>query len=146
MDNYAYMDYFRKMYHAHETIANIGERLNRLYESATRLSPFNDGMRKQPNPHRFENTLCEIADLKTIAEDLLKQRARFDVFISGLRPFYKELLDLKYESNAGWKCIAATLDVSINSAHRIYGRICQQANELGYVDTKLVEVGGYDTI
>jgi hypothetical protein len=132
------------MYHAHETIANISERLDLLYESATRLSPFNDGMPKQPNPHRFENTLCEIADLKTIAEDLLKQRAMFDVFISGLQPFYKELLDLKYEGNASWKCIAATLDISINSAHRIYGIICQQANELGYVGEK--KVGDCDMI
>ncbi|GHU51711.1 hypothetical protein AGMMS49975_06020 [Clostridia bacterium] len=124
-------DYFRKMYRAHEIIADISERIDKLYSSATSISPVNDGMPKSPNPQRFESIIVEMADLRTYAEKLLSQRAKFDLFVTSLNPFYARLLSLRCGQSLSWKESAQQLDISEVSAKRIYRKCVENADEAG---------------
>jgi DNA-directed RNA polymerase specialized sigma24 family protein len=129
-------DGFKKLYRAHSIIADISERIDALYVSATSISPLNDGMPKNPNPKRFEGIMVEIMHLKELAKILLKKRAEFDVFICDLSPFYRSLLDLRCDECRSWKEISSALDISTDSVKRIYKRVCDKAEERGLFDVK----------
>lgn len=122
--------YFRRMYKAHDTIDDIKKRIDKLYLSATRVSPVSDGMPKSPsNPKRFEETIVEMADLRVLGEKLLKERAQFDLFLCLISPEMKNVLEMRCEKYMKWKEIAAILDISISSVKRLYYNVCDLAIE-----------------
>ena len=128
-------DCLRRLYNAHNIIADINERINNLYASATSISSAYDGMPKNHNPQRVEGIIVELLDLKTLAQKYLKKRATFDYFMSTLNPFYKRLLDLRCENCRSWKVVASELDISTVSAKRIFKRICEKAEVAGLFNT-----------
>lgn len=130
------VDCLKRLYNAHNIIADISERIDSLYASATSISPINDGMPKTPNPQRFEGIMVELLDLKTLAQTYLKKRAVFDYFVNTLTPFYRDLLDLRCEDCLQWKEIAADLDISTDTAKRVFKRICKMADDAGLFDEK----------
>ena len=124
-------DCFKKLYRAHETIADISNRVKALYASVTSISPVIDGMPKSQNPKRFENTMFEILHLKERAEELLKRRVEFDVFISDLSSFHRDLLCFRFDKCLTWRQIAAELSISRDSVKRHFNLICDKADETG---------------
>lgn len=128
----SYTEYFRKMYQAHDIIADIRERIDKLYLSATRVSPVSDGMPKSTsNPKRFEETIVEMADLRTRGENLLRQRAKFDLFVCDLTVTEAKVLSMRCEKGMGWKEIAGELRISISSAKGIWGKVESKADDFG---------------
>lgn len=128
------VDCLKRLYKAHEIIADITKRINSLYTSATSIIPISDGMPKNQNPKRFEGIMTEYLDLKTLAQTYLKKRAVFDYFVSTLIPFYRRILDLRCEDCLQWKEIASNLDISIDTAKRVFKCICKMADEAGLFD------------
>jgi hypothetical protein len=126
----------KRLYKAHETIADIGDRIQKLYESATSISPFYSDMPKSNshNPKSFENIVCEMADLRTRGVMLLKQRARFDVFVCNLNPFYLSLLNMRCEQSLSWGEISRILHISIITGKRIFQKVCDEAEKQGVFD------------
>ncbi|MCL2703615.1 MAG: hypothetical protein FWE91_08430 [Defluviitaleaceae bacterium] len=128
-------EHFRKLYRAHDKIAAANKRLLSLYASATAGNPKIDGMPKsQLNPHRFDNTMVNIIDMQKSTDDLLKQRAEFDMFLFSLSYEHMRLLNLRFENCLTWKEIASELDLSTDSVKRIYGVICKKAVKEGLFD------------
>jgi hypothetical protein len=136
-DNESVTSKFRRLYNAHKIIADVNERIEKLYASATSMSPFNDGMPKQHDPKRFENIIVEYTELKSKAKKLLLQRARFDAFICGLHPYDKKLLDMRCEHNCRWNEIALKLRVSISTAKQNYKKMCDDAEKKGLFEEYL---------
>ncbi len=122
-------EYFKDMYDAHESIRQIMEKINSLYQSATNISPSTGSISKsQPNPQRLENTLIEIADLRTMAENLLRQRARFDLFLCSLSRPEERVICMRYEKNMSWKQISAELHISVSSVKRLFRQAAAKFN------------------
>lgn len=128
-------DCLKRLYKAHDIITDITERIENLYASATSISPINNGMPKTPNPRRFEGIMVEVADLKTLAQTLLKKRASFDLFVCSLPMEQQRLLKLRCEECRTWKEIAYAMSISNDTAERLFKRICDQAEAKGIFNT-----------
>lgn len=127
-------EYFKKMYDVHETIKTIKENIDKLYASADYISPSFDNMPKsQSNPNRLVDTITEMYSLREYADYLLKERAKFDLFVCSLEKKERRILSLKCEKNMTWKEIAADseLGISATSAERIFNKICSLTDEKG---------------
>lgn len=121
-------DYFKKMFEAHDIIIDIRHRIDNLYSSATNISPSSGGIPSvQPNPHKMEEKIIEMAYLRELGEKLLKARAKFDLFVCTLNHFDVSLLTLRFEKGLSWKEIASVLDVSVSTVNRRYYEICEVA-------------------
>jgi hypothetical protein len=135
-ENQAFIDCFRRLYNAHETIAGIEERMKKLYDSALTANSFitGDGSPKhRQNPKRLEKIMVELADLESYTDELLKQRAAFDVFLSRLSTKEQQLLSLKCEKDKGWKEVAFVLKTSVDSCQRAFLKICEEAQMKGLI-------------
>ena len=125
-------EYFQKMYNAHDIIADIRDKINRLYQSAIYINLENNDMPKsQLNPQKFENTIIEMADLKTFGKNLLQQRAKFDLFVCSLNTKEEKILRMRCEYNMSWKEIAKELKIAVSTAKEIFYRIENKADIFG---------------
>ncbi len=128
-------DCLKRLYKAHDIIADITTRVDKLYQSASSISPLIDDMPKGQGSKssKFENIICEIADLKTYAESLLIQRAKFDVFLCTLDSNDVKVLSMRCEHGMSWKEIAGELRVSPTTAKDVFRRIASKAETSGCI-------------
>ncbi len=129
---------FKELYNAHDKIKGIKEKIDRLYESATYISPIITNVPKsQPNPKRFEDTIIKMADLREIGERILRQRAIFDKFVSSeLSAEEETVLSMRCEKNMGWKEIAGNLQLGVTSVKMIYYGVEKKADKFGLFCTE----------
>lgn len=129
---------FKELYKAHDKIRCIKDRIDRLYESATYISPIITNVPKsQPNPKRFEDTIIEMADLRKAGERILRQRAIFDKFVSYELSVEEEtVLSMRCEKNMGWKEIASNLKLGVTSVKTIYYGVEKKADKFGLFCTE----------
>lgn len=130
--------FFKELYRAHEKIRGIKERIDRLYQSATYISPIiTNAPKSQPNPKRFEDTIIKMADLREAGERILRQRAIFDKFVSSELSVEEEtVLSMRCEKNMGWKEIAGSLKLGVTSVKTIYYGIEKKADKFGLFCTE----------
>ena len=123
-------DFFNEMYAAHEKVKRIKEKIDKLYQSAIYISPpISDMPRGQSNPKRLEDTIIEIADLKSFCEQLLRKRARFDRFTCDLTTMQEKILCMRCKLRLEWKEIANETGMSLSSVQRVFKYICGLAVE-----------------
>lgn len=124
--------YFKEMYCAHKKIAEIGERINKLRISATYISPsFGMTSKSNSNPQKLEATIIDIVSLEEYATQLLKERARFDLFVSKLGTTESKVLKMRCDEDLSWKEIAGELGMSVSSSQRMFLSVCNKAEALG---------------
>ncbi len=124
----------KKLYKAHDIIANINEKIERLYLSASYASPVSDGMPKAQNSghNKLEHAICEIADLKTYIAELVTQRAKFDVFLCTLDLRDEKVLSMRCEQELSWKEISSELRISMSTVKDIFRKARNKAKEYGF--------------
>lgn len=126
-------EFFKKMYSAHETIKGIKEKIDKLYLSATYISPTFDGTPKSTGySNKIENTIVELTDLKSYAENLLKARARFDLFVCTLDPTESTVLSLRYEYPHTWKEISSCTKLSVTTLKDLLRQIETKADNFDF--------------
>ncbi|MFR7564075.1 MAG: hypothetical protein ACLUV5_00665 [Oscillospiraceae bacterium] len=124
--------FFKEMFYAHKKIAEIGERLNKLRISATYISPsFGDSPKSNSNPQKLEATIIDIVSLEEYATQLLKERAKFDLFVSKLGAAESKLLKMRCDEALSWKEIAGELRMSVSSSQRMFLAVCNKAESIG---------------
>ena len=124
--------YFKEMYCAHKKIAEIGERINNLRISATYISPsFGMTSKSNSNPQKLEATIIDIVSLEEYATQLLKERARFDLFVSRLGATESKVLKMRCDEDFSWKEIAGELGISVSSSQRMFLSVCNKAEAIG---------------
>lgn len=124
--------YFKEMYCAHKKIAEIGERINKLRISATYISPsFGMTSKSNSNPQKLEATIIDIVSLEEYATQLLKERARFDLFVSKLGTTESKVLKMRCDEDLSWKEIAGELGMSVSSSQRMFMSVCNKAEAIG---------------
>ncbi len=118
-------EFFKEMYMTHDKVKRIKEKIDKLYQSAIYISPVISDMPKgQSNPKRLEDTIIEITDLKSLCEQLLRKRARFDRFTCDLTATQEKILSMRCELGLEWKEIATDIGMSISSVQRVFKYIC----------------------
>ena len=130
-------EFFKEMYSTHDKVKKINERIEKLYQSAIYISPaISDIPKGQSNPKRIEDTIIEIEDLKSFCEQVLRKRARFDLFTCELNTIQENILSMRCELCLEWKEIASDTCMSVSSVQRIFKSVCCLAIESGLISRK----------
>jgi hypothetical protein len=88
-------------------------------------------MPKSHDPQRLEKKIVEMADLRTFGENLLKQRAKFDLFVCSLNANDARVLSMRYEKRMSWKELAGELRISVTTAKDIFRKVEDEADTFG---------------
>jgi DNA-directed RNA polymerase specialized sigma subunit len=106
--------HFEKMYNAHEINKIIADKMSELELTA--------------KAQGIDNTK-DIEALRGMAEKLLKDRAKFDLFFVRLDKTEQDILNARYENHLPTKEIAAIVDYSCSHINLILNRVMSKWND-----------------